>query len=108
MINWQRIDELRSEIGDEDFKDVLGIFLEEIDETTTRLEGGEVTDLEGEMHAMKGSALNVGLADLAILCEKAERMAREGDDRAIDVKQIILCARQSRDQLEGRLPKPAA
>lgn len=74
MIDWERVSDLRSEIGDQGFSEVVALFLEEADEVVQRL--GSATDgtqILGDLHFLKGSALNLGFADLAALCQRVER-----------------------------------
>ncbi len=37
MIDWERTRELREEIGDEDYAEVIDLFFEEVDEAIARL-----------------------------------------------------------------------
>ena len=37
MIDWDRIGELRAEIGDDDFAEVLDLFFEDVDDAVARL-----------------------------------------------------------------------
>lgn len=68
MIDWDRVDSLRGEIGDDAFADVVVLFLKECDET---MEGIVKQGQAGpEMrHFLKGAALNLGFAALAKLCD---------------------------------------
>jgi histidine phosphotransfer protein HptB len=90
MIDWTRIAELRSEIGDEDLDEVVGLFLEETDEVIARLSDSvAVPTLESELHFLKGSALNLGFAALADLCQSGERAAATGQGGSIDLAPVI-------------------
>jgi HPt (histidine-containing phosphotransfer) domain-containing protein len=74
MIDWDRVAELRDEIGEEDFAEVTELFLDEADEVVLALAG--ITDpgsLQAALHFLKGSALNLGFRDLAALCQQGER-----------------------------------
>jgi HPt (histidine-containing phosphotransfer) domain-containing protein len=78
MIDWGRIDDLRSEIGPEDFDEVVSLFLSEADEVVARLQqaaGRAVAEaaLRDDLHFLKGAALNLGFRDLAELCQTGER-----------------------------------
>lgn len=85
MIDWDRINELREEIGEEDFNEVLEIFLEEVEETLESLAlAGEAENLREPMHFLKGSAMNLGFSDLAAFCQKCEMLANEGRSTEID------------------------
>jgi HPt (histidine-containing phosphotransfer) domain-containing protein len=97
MIDWSRVDELRSEIGAEDFGDVVALFFEEADEVAARLAAAaDRGGIEGELHFLKGSALNLGLAELAALCQAGERAARGGQGAAVDLAAILACYRASK------------
>ncbi len=90
MIDWTRISELRGEIGEEDLQEVVGLFLEETDEVIARLaNAAEPALLESELHFLKGSALNLGFADLADICQDGERKAAKGDVESVDLAHII-------------------
>jgi histidine phosphotransfer protein HptB len=79
MIDWDRVDALRDEIGDDDLAEVVALFLEETDAVAERLSGSSpAARLEADLHFMKGSALNLGFADLARACADGERQARSG------------------------------
>lgn len=79
MINWDRVNELRDEIGPEDFQEVAEMFLEEVDAVILRLkETPDPAQYEDDMHFLKGSALNLGFAGFSDLCESGEKAAAEG------------------------------
>ena len=80
MIDWDRVRELRSEIGGEDFDEVVAMFLEEADEAIRRLsvERGAKA-LAADLHFLKGAALNLGFRHLSALCQEGERRAGAGD-----------------------------
>jgi histidine phosphotransfer protein HptB len=110
MIDWTRIAELRSEIGDEDLDEVVGLFLEETDEVIARLSGGvAVSTLESDLHFLKGSALNLGFSALAEMCQTGERMAASGSGASIDLQPIIALYYASKVAfLQGTVLDPAA
>jgi len=92
MIDWQRVDELRDEIGVDDFREVVDLFLEEVEEVIDRL----ATDpnparLEDELHLLKGSALNLGFQNFSTLCAQGEAEAAAGRPDSIDIAAIIDC-----------------
>lgn len=74
MIDWNRVEDLRAEIGDDAFAEVILMFLEETDHEVAGLRAAAPErGLEASLHFLKGSALNLGLGDLARLCAEAER-----------------------------------
>jgi len=90
MIDWTRVAELRDEIGAEDFDEVIEIFLEEVNDVIDRLRAeGTHSDLEGKLHFLKGSALNLGFRDFSNLCQQGESAAAAGNLAAIDLPATI-------------------
>ena len=88
MIDWDRVANLRAEIGAEDFAEVGAMFLDEADEVVARLQAdGPGPGLEAELHFLKGSALNLGFRELAGLCDTGEKRAAKGE--AVDVARVI-------------------
>jgi len=92
MIDWDRIDELRGEIGADDFAEVAEIFLDELQEVIERLvTGPSATSLEEPLHFIKGCALNVGFAQLAAIASDGERLAASGSSDAVDLAEPNTC-----------------
>lgn len=89
MINWDRVDELRSEVGAEDFSEVIELFLDEVDDTIATLgHSQENPSLEEQLHFLKGSALNIGFAEFATLCQAGETAASQGQSDTVDIGAI--------------------
>ena len=104
MIDWKRVEELRTEIGADGFAEVADMFLEEADQAVKALVQGLTADaVEDQLHFLKGSALNLGLADLAALCQEGERMAAAGDGAKVDTARVADVYQLSRAQLMGGL-----
>ena len=104
MIDWKRVEELRTEIGLDGFAEVAEMFLEEAEATVQALESGPAPeDLEGQLHFLKGSALNLGLSDLAAICQEGERKAAAGQGAAVDCGQVAAIYHASRLSLLGGL-----
>lgn len=80
MIEWDRVSELCSEIGEDDFAEVVELFLQEADEVIARIaQSSGAAALEADLHFLKGAALNLGFRQFAGLCEDGERLAAKGD-----------------------------
>lgn len=102
MIDWDRVASLRDEIGAMDFAEVVEMFLGEADEVVGRLRVGKPDPtLEAELHALKGSALNLGFAELALLCSSGERQANVGE--RVDLARVTLSYAESRLEFESGL-----
>lgn len=107
MIDWARVDELRGEIGGEDFAAIVDIFLEEVDAAVAELDRNRQTaTLEAQLHFLKGSALNLGFARFSELCQAGESSAAKGAGDSVDLDAIRDSYRASRAQFLARLDAP--
>jgi HPt (histidine-containing phosphotransfer) domain-containing protein len=89
MINWERVRELQSDMGAEDFREVVALFLEEVEDVLMGLDAGPAAGaMEAPMHFLRGSALNLGFSDLAALCTEGEKLAAQGRGGQIDLAAI--------------------
>lgn len=90
MINWSRVNELREEVGPDDFDEVVKLFLEEVEEVIGRLRrDADRSQLEQELHFLKGSALNLGFAAFSDLCQDGERLSAAGKAGNVDLGAIV-------------------
>lgn len=107
MIDWARVGDLRSEIGEDDFLEVVDLFLEEADEVIAALTGPpDLPQVESQLHFLKGSALNLGLTNLASLCQAGERSAATGNAAAVNLQQVVTVYQNSRQLLLESLARP--
>lgn len=76
VVDWDRLNELRADIGEEDFADVAILFVAELHETLERLtpEGATAADF----HFLRGSAANLGFEALLRACSTAEEACNAG------------------------------
>ncbi len=93
MIDWVRVENLRQEIGTTDFAEVVALFLEETDEVAARMTAGP--GLRGDLHFLKGSALNLGFRALALRCGQGEDALRDAEG-SVDPAPIIALYRATR------------
>lgn len=90
MIDWERVDELREEIGAEDFGEVVELFLDEVEEVISRLKAGpDMANLEADLHFLKGGALNLGFRQFSQLCQAGEAAAAAGKAESVDLSAIL-------------------
>ena len=90
MIDWDRVNTLRAEIGEEDFEEVVPLFIEEVTEIIDGLrDNPSLSRLEEDLHALKGSALNLGFTDFSTLCHLGEAMSAKGKAVDVDVPAIV-------------------
>jgi HPt (histidine-containing phosphotransfer) domain-containing protein len=107
MIDWERVTELREEIGAEDFDEVAELFLAEVAEAIDRLEAGagNAKIVEEEMHFLKGAALNLGFQAVSSLCQTGEKAAAQGDPHAVPDGEVRKVFDASQTEFVGELPK---
>lgn len=102
MIDWDRVAELREDIGTESFAEVIEIFLGEVGTVIAGLSPDKsAKTLAEELHFLKGSALNIGFGRLAELCAKGEGMAVSGQPDQVPLEQIRRCYAESRSVFLG-------
>ncbi|WP_425051001.1 Hpt domain-containing protein [Psychromarinibacter sp. S121] len=105
MIDWTRVEELKAEIGTDEFLEVADLFLEETDEAIVTLPvPAPDTVVRERLHFLKGSALNLGFEVMADLCSRGERLAAAGQSAEIDMGQIVSVYGESKALLLSRLP----
>lgn len=98
MIDWHRVNELRSEVGEEDFPEIVTVFLEEVDEVIGRLSDTSAsTAAPDDMHFLKGSANTLGFSEMAELCRKGEIVPKDG--QATQIAPVIDAYHRERAEL---------
>jgi HPt (histidine-containing phosphotransfer) domain-containing protein len=103
VIDWDKVRELRGEVGEEDFDEVFELFLEEVDETISQL-GKPDRSLEHDLHFLKGAALNLGFKDFSQLCRDGETACATDASTKIDTDAIISCYATSKAQFIADMP----
>lgn len=96
MLDWNRINELRGEVGDAEFQLILEMFLDEVEGVMMRLSHDDPVRLETDLHFLKGCAWNLGFAAFGALCNEGERLI--GDDRSarIGIEDLMGCYSESK------------
>jgi len=105
MIDWPRVEELREEVGAEDFGEVVELFLEEVEEVIERLSNlKDRSQLEQDLHFLKGSALSLGFQAFSAMCQDGERQSAQGQADAVDVPSIVAEYQSSKNTFIRELP----
>jgi len=90
MIDWARVTELHTEIGEDGFNDIIKMFLTEMNSIVAQLrEGTNPQRLEMNLHALRGGLLNLGFTDVSALCQQGEAMAATGRADQVDTASIV-------------------
>lgn len=106
MIDWNRVSELRDEIGPDDFGEVVELFLDEVEtEIETLRVNYEKSRLESQLHFLKGSALNLGFEEFSRKCQQGETAASQGEANGVDIPNILSCYDASKTEFLGRLDR---
>ncbi len=97
MIDWERVADLRAEVGEDDFREVVELFLEEVEEVIDRLEISPVAaKFEEDLHFLKGSALNLGFRHFSALCQVGEKLSANGQSGSVDIQAVLISYRESK------------
>ena len=108
MIDWQRITEIRDEVGAENFQEVSDLFLFEVEEELKRLRDITYpTALAAQLHFLKGSALNLGFIAFADICQAGESTAQDAS-RSVDIDDLLTCYNLSKREFSHGLHRFAA
>lgn len=100
MISTERLDELKSEVGEDDFGEIVALFIAESDGIVGRLREAPGPEAAEELlHALKGSALNLGFETLAALCRQGEGQTAGTDAWGARVDRLLDVYEQSKSRL---------
>ncbi|MBV1863728.1 MAG: Hpt domain-containing protein [Rhodobacteraceae bacterium] len=100
MIDWVQIRQLEEDIGEEDFGDIVSLFLEEVDEVVAQLSENppDTSDkLAPKLHFLKGSAYNLGFKAFGDYCSEGEKLSLEGKGEDVEIAKIITLYTDSKD-----------
>jgi len=104
MLNQARIAELRDEVGDDGFAEVIEIFCEEVEEILDQLDAPGAPNLAERLHFLKGSALNIGMEQVVALCiAEEDRLQGGGAGAEADIAAIRDAYSASRKAIESLL-----
>jgi HPt (histidine-containing phosphotransfer) domain-containing protein len=100
MIDWTHVKRLESDVGAGEFRNVVALFLDEVDSEIELLRNTApaADQIKAKMHFLKGSACYLGFAEFGDLCARNEALADAGDTAAIDLTRLIAVYEQSRRQ----------
>lgn len=99
MIDWQRVNALREEVGPEDFGEVIDLFIDEVDAEIELLQSASTTaELGSKLHFLKGSALSLGFRKFSTLCHEGESALSKKPQADVDIRAILECYQVSRSE----------
>ena len=100
MIAWTRVTELRDEIGEADFAEVVALFLDEVGGAVANLPCREgPAEMAAALHFLKGAAMNLGFRALAEMCRAHGRTLSAGSpaDLSVIAGDVRRCYAASRE-----------
>lgn len=102
MIDWARVRELKDEIGEEDFAEVAGMFMSEVEEVIARLRASpDPASYEHDLHFLKSSALNLGFSQMSALCQDGESRSAAGQADSVTLAPIFAAYDAAKSELLG-------
>lgn len=99
MIDWARVLTLHDEVGADEFRPLVELFLDEIESVMMSIDPSDPQSFEERLHFLKGSAWNMGLRAFGRLCELWESLVIRGGADGLDTRQIYDCYSQSKQVL---------
>lgn len=103
-VDWDRLNELRADIGEEDFADVAMLFVAELQETLDKLTPEKATT--ADFHFLRGSAANLGFVTLVAACSSAEAACNGNEVPDVAAVQAAFAAALS--EVQPHVPELAA
>jgi HPt (histidine-containing phosphotransfer) domain-containing protein len=102
LIDWDLLNSLKSDIGEEDFADVVTLFVAEISEKIEEMRASPEGASADDFHFLKGSAANLGFTAMSAACDTAEAAARAGQPGDLDA--VHTAFRAALDEARPHLP----
>jgi HPt (histidine-containing phosphotransfer) domain-containing protein len=85
-VDWDRLNELKTDIGEEDFADVAMLFVTELQDTLSALTPENAA--AHDFHFLRGSASNLGFTALVTACSTAEAACASGQRPDVDAVRV--------------------
>jgi len=102
MVDWERVRELRNEVGAADFDEVVELFVEEVDDAMDALVPGQTG--ADDLHFLKGCALSLGFRAVSALCQTLETKTHSAPLTREDVDSLRDSYVRSRAEFLARAP----
>jgi len=103
LIDWDLLLALKADIGDEDFADVITLFVAEMEEKLTELRDAPDRIDADDFHFLRGSASNLGFVAMERACDMAEGACRSGD--VPDLAAVVAAFEAALQEARPRLPE---
>jgi HPt (histidine-containing phosphotransfer) domain-containing protein len=105
LIDWPHLKELKTELGESVFCDVVMLFLDDVGVGINGLaRHQDASDLQAQLHSLKGNALSLGFTNLAQQCAKSEELAVKGQHCQKELNKLSACFDESKTALISCFP----
>lgn len=103
MIDQSRIDELRTEIGEEDLSFIVAVYLDEARATLDQVANGLPPEEEARaVHFLRSGALNIGLRGIAQMAGQLEQeLKSDSVQRTVCAKLLYTALNKTMAELES-------
>ena len=100
MIDWSQVNQLKDDVGEDTFPEVVALFLDEVEEAIAPLRTGTLaaTEMATTMHFLKGCAFSLGFRDFGNACNHAEMLANSGRVDQVETSTLVALFELSRDR----------
>ena len=92
MIDWARVNELKDDMGPDDFAEVVELFMSEMEALLKEMAQRFPEKIDEDLHFLKGSAANIGFVKLRETC-----LQGENDNEKVDPDAIASCYFDSKE-----------
>jgi len=92
MLDWTHIDQLKKDVGSHEFAEIVDLFFVEVEGLFKRL--NHESAVANDMHFLKGSAANLGFAELSKSCQIAQHQLVAGQPAGL--QQIVTVFEKSK------------
>ncbi|AGT09758.1 Hpt domain-containing protein [Paracoccus aminophilus] len=99
---------MQREVGDDEFRPILELFLDEIETIAFRLAGDDPQRMERDFHFLKGCARNLGFRALAAICDEFEQLVISGRMGEVRLDRVFDIYAQSKQLFMGELARNRA
>lgn len=103
LIDWDLLMSLKSDIGEEDFADVVTLFVAEMSEKLDAMQKASGALTADDFHFLRGSASNLGFVAMGAACDAAEAACRNG--AAPDLEAVVAAFHAALAEAKPRLPE---
>ena len=89
MIDWIRVTSLRDEVGEDEFRPLVEMFLDEIEAGLMALGSANPVVTWDRLNLLKGCSLNLGLTAFFRICDTWEKLMASGNADQLEVDLLL-------------------